>query len=115
MNLSMPAQVVKDLAERGKLGAVKLVDTFAGDRPGAVPAQGWDNHRWIRYRTATAGLGDLLHDARENWGHYADLLEREKPPSYPVDEGREVDDRAATASLLATAERIRELGYPAHT
>lgn len=33
MNLSMPEQVVHDLAERGRLGAVKLVDAFAGERP----------------------------------------------------------------------------------
>lgn len=103
LHLTMPPEVVTEVARRGDAGAAEL-ESFD-----------WDNHRWIRYRTAAAGLGDLLHDARENWGHYADLLEREKPPSYPVDEGREVDDRAATASLLATAERIRELGYPAHT
>lgn len=60
MNLSMPPDVVRDLAERGRLGAVKLVDVFAGERPGVVPARGWDNHRWIRFRTAASGLAGWL-------------------------------------------------------
>lgn len=60
MNLSMPEQVVTDLAERGRQGALKLADAFAGEQPGTVPAAGWDNHRWIRFRTATAGLAGWL-------------------------------------------------------
>ncbi|MHA6513489.1 hypothetical protein [Tessaracoccus sp. Z1128] len=60
MNLSMPEHVVTGLAERGKWGAVKLVDAFAGDQPGVVPARGWDNHRWIRFRTAASGLAGWL-------------------------------------------------------
>lgn len=60
MNLSMPPQVVTDLAERGRQGAVKLVKAFAGDRPGDAPTWGWDNHRWIRFRTAMAGLSEWL-------------------------------------------------------
>ena len=60
MNLSMPPQVVADLAERGRQGAAKLVTAFAGEDPGLTPAAGWDNHRWIRFRTATAGLARWL-------------------------------------------------------
>ena len=51
---------ITDLSLRGKLGAAKLVEVFAGDQPGVVPAPGWDNHRWIRFRTATAGLTGWL-------------------------------------------------------
>jgi len=56
MNLAMPPQVVRDLAERGRLGAAKLVRAFAGDRPGVDSTPGWDNHRWIRFRTSMSGL-----------------------------------------------------------
>lgn len=68
MNLSMPAQVVKDLAERGRLGAVKLVDTFAGPQPSDRPAHGWENHRWIRFRSAAAGLSRWLRAFGDGYG-----------------------------------------------
>ncbi|MFD0864908.1 hypothetical protein ACFQ06_03675, partial [Tessaracoccus lubricantis] len=67
MNLSMPPEVVTALAERGRLGAAKLVRTFAGERPGVVPAKGWDNHRWIRFRTAAGGLGRWLVALERNY------------------------------------------------
>lgn len=67
MNLSMPAEVVADLSLRGKLGAAKLVDAFAGPQPGVVPAAGWDNHRWIRFRTASAGLTGWLGRFEEGY------------------------------------------------
>ena len=103
LNLDMPAPLIDEVAHRGDAGA-ELLESFD-----------WDNHRWIRYRTATTGLGDLLHDAHTNWPHYADLLGRDKPPSYPVADGRQADDRRATAALLATAQQLHDLGHPAHT
>ncbi|MHA6523504.1 hypothetical protein [Tessaracoccus sp. G1721] len=94
MNLSMPPKVVTDLAERGRLGAVKLVNAFAGDRPGEVPTWGWDNHRWIRFRTATAGLAGWLNgfhgsyqDTTSGGTPYGDLAGpgADAPlPSYPL-------------------------------
>jgi hypothetical protein len=53
MNLTMDKDVVDHLADRGVAGATKLVDSF-------VHGDGWDNHRWIRFRTATAGLDGWL-------------------------------------------------------
>lgn len=115
MNLSMPAQVVKDLAERGKLGAVKLVDTFAGDRPGAVPAQGWDNHRWIRFRTSTSGLAQWLrrwsvsyHDDTSGGTPYPDLAGpgADAPlPSYrlTVEQRDNLNERTGELTDLAAA------------
>lgn len=80
MNLTMPGSLVTALAERGRGGAVKLVKRFAGDMPGVVPARGWDNQRWIRFRTATAGLERWLNRFRDGYFHqhsgqtpYADL------------------------------------------
>jgi predicted acylesterase/phospholipase RssA len=80
MNLSMPPEVVRALAERGRLGAVKLVTQFAGAHPGIHPAWGWDNHRWVRFRTATSGLSrwlraftDSYHDGANGGTPYPDL------------------------------------------
>jgi len=53
MNLTMDREVVQDLVTRGRGGASKLVSRFAYDG-------GWDNHRWIRFRTATTGLDGWL-------------------------------------------------------
>ncbi|AXH95629.1 patatin-like phospholipase family protein [Ornithinimicrobium avium] len=114
MNLSMPEQVVTELAERGRLGAVKLVDAFAGDRPGQVPAWGWDNHRWVRFRTATAGLSGWLAPFLAN---YRDTTSGGTPydqlagpgaeatlPSYPPSEGDRELINARTGTLVSLAE-----------
>jgi hypothetical protein len=55
LNLSMDEEVVRRLSKRGRYAARRLVGRFAGDNPGVEPAAGWDNHRWIRFRAATAG------------------------------------------------------------
>ena len=114
MNLSMPEQVVRDLAERGRLGAVKLTDAFAGERPGEVPAAGWDNHRWIRFRTATAGLSGWLAPFLQNYREttsggtpYPDLAgpdaEAELPSYRPTARDRAVINER-TGRLVALAE-----------
>lgn len=60
MNLAMPQPVVTSLANRGAAAAGLLVTKFAGQLPGKPPAWGWNNQRWIRFRTATAGLQGWL-------------------------------------------------------
>jgi predicted acylesterase/phospholipase RssA len=60
LNLSMPETVVTRLTHRGEGAAGKLVDRFAGADPGVSAPAGWDNHRWIRFRTATSGLEEWL-------------------------------------------------------
>ncbi|HMR49807.1 MAG TPA: patatin-like phospholipase family protein [Arachnia sp.] len=67
LNLNMAKEDVTNLAERGRQGAVKLVEAFAGENPGATPAAGWDNHRWIRFRTSTAGLSAWLTRFRDGY------------------------------------------------
>jgi predicted acylesterase/phospholipase RssA len=60
MNLNMEEHTVLALSTRGAGAATRLVDRFAGDQPGVVPAAGWDNHRWLRFRAATAAFSDTL-------------------------------------------------------
>ena len=60
MNLNMKESTVRHLSERGEGAATRLVDRFAGDEPGVKPAEGWDEHRWLRFRTATAAFAETL-------------------------------------------------------
>lgn len=53
LNLSMPPEVVQGLSQRGRYAGARLVRRFG-------PQGGWPNHRWIRFRTATAALSDWL-------------------------------------------------------
>jgi hypothetical protein len=80
MNLSMPKGVVAGLADRGEAAADLLVEKFTG-RPGGRPRDwGWNNQRWIRFRTATAGFNAWMTKFDTNYGAdapgavpYADL------------------------------------------
>ncbi|MBB1483394.1 patatin-like phospholipase family protein [Tessaracoccus sp. MC1865] len=122
MNLSMPPQVVSGLAERGRLGAEKLVRTFAGPQPGVVPAKGWDNHRWIRFRTAAGGLGRWLvalernyHDTSSGGTPYSELAgpgATAPLPSYrpSVAEREVINDRAAGMVALADKWKNSDAG-----
>lgn len=118
MNLSMPPKVVTDLAERGRLGAVKLVNAFAGPRPGTQPTWGWDNHRWIRLRTATAGLARWLrpfernyHDTTSGGTPYGELAGpgADAPlPSYPLPDAHRAHLNHSTGELLDLAVGLDE-------
>lgn len=66
MNLAMPPLVIKALTLRGQAAARLLVRRFA-ETPGTSPGPSWDNHRWIRYRSSVAALGELLKEAAGAW------------------------------------------------
>ncbi|WP_066912081.1 patatin-like phospholipase family protein [Millisia brevis] len=114
INLAMPESVVTGLADRGVAAADLLVTKFAGTLPGRPKGWGWENQRWIRFRTSMAGLDDWLGAYREKYDYkaaagtpYADLagLGADAPlPSYPFPSAA---DRTVaneqTAELLATA------------
>jgi hypothetical protein len=110
MNLRMPQPVVLSLAERGRGGAAQLVRRFAGDLPGIVPAKGWDNQRWIRLRTATAGLDTWLAGFRAGYSHdaagttsYADLAGPQTDQTLPANKTLTVD------RLTAVNKRTQDL------
>jgi hypothetical protein len=79
MNLAMPKPTVDALSARGGAAATTLVARFAGDHPGETPAPGWDNSRWIRFRTSTAGLKVWLDGFSSGYGADA-------PGATPYDE-----------------------------
>jgi hypothetical protein len=59
----MPAEVVDRLGIRGRFAAQRLVARFG------PTGDGWTNHRWLRFRSATAALSDWFADFEK--GHSA--------------------------------------------
>jgi len=114
MNLNMQEPVVRGLSLRGEGAAGRLTDTFAGDQPGVVPTQGWDNHRWLRFRTAMAAFSDTLLSFRNGFTTpmpgttpYATWVGEGANgplPSYPVQGARRQAVNERTQGLLETSE-----------
>ncbi len=66
MNLAMPAHVVDALTLRGQAAGRALVQRFA-ETPGTDPGLSWDNHRWVRYRSALTALAGQLERFGDAW------------------------------------------------
>ncbi len=122
MNLNMTEKSVLSLSERGRGAAQRLVTTFAGDKPGRVPTEGWDNHRWIRFRTLMAALSEMLVSLRagfeshppgttpyREWVGVIDDCDADGPlPSYPVEGDRRAAVNKRTQGLVETAQRWQD-------
>lgn len=117
MNLTMPPEVVTRLAARGAGAAQRLTRRFAGEAPGAVPAAGWDNHRWIRFRSSLAGLTGWLGALRDGYSapalgatpyeQFAGPGASAPLPSYAVSGARRDALNARTESVLEVARELR--------
>ncbi len=118
MNLNMKQTVVQSLAQRGEAGADKLVNRF-------VNSNGWDNHRWIRFRTATAGLDAWLTGFEHGYGfssasgtRYADFAGGGAAgplPSYPIFGARRTAVNHRTDALLTLAAQWKTAPLDAFT
>ncbi len=107
LNLSMQADTVRDLSDRGRFAGQKLVARFG--QGGA----GWPNHQWLRFRTATAALNDWLIDFDSRYRlapHvYDDVLAgTSDAPSYPI--AGELRLAAARARLEALRTQLGDWG-----
>jgi predicted acylesterase/phospholipase RssA len=102
LNLSMPTEVVTRLSIRGRFAAQRLVEQFG---PGG---KGWDNHRWLRFRAATAALSEWLAGFEEGYtspaptSYDAILAGEARQPSYPL-----TADRLAAARVRITELRTQ--------
>jgi len=120
MNLNMGRPTVVALSKRGEGAAARLVDRFAGDEPGVEPAKGWDEHRWLRFRTATAAFAETLvsfeggyEAAPPGTTPYPDWVGVESDgteaagelPVYPVEPERRCVVNQRTRGLLRLAEQ----------
>jgi hypothetical protein len=92
LNLDMDRELIERLTKRGSAAGAILRDRFAGRDPEC--ALDWDNHRWVRYRSAMTLLEEYLGELKKKYDlpaadagrSYADLVRRsagEAPASYP--------------------------------
>ncbi|RSH82419.1 uncharacterized protein EHS24_007387 [Apiotrichum porosum] len=113
MNLNMKPSTVVALAERGQCAGTHLITKFAGSQPGVVAAPGWDNHRWLRFRTTAAAMSDALSSFEAEYQSvpagttaYSDWIgqKHHRPfPSYQIFEDRLPAAVTRTGELLHTA------------
>jgi hypothetical protein len=113
MNLAMPKDIVTELADRGEAAAALLVEKFTGTPDDKPQGWGWNNQRWIRFRTATAGLDAWLKEFQTNYNAaapgappYPDLAGPHADaqlPSYDFPKDARGTVNELTARLLALA------------
>jgi hypothetical protein len=143
MNLDMPAETIRRLAQRGELvgdnlawmqrGTASRCPPPGGLTPGELAGQ-WDRHRFVRYRTFLAGLGRYLDDAemgassdfspRPSYGELAEAAVTEMWLPYrsgwTAARNQKVDDllrslfACDTTAMTATAPAGAALGYNAN-
>jgi hypothetical protein len=68
LNLNMPPDLIATLSERGRQAGALLASRFtpAWNDPN-VPELSWDNHRWLRYRTALATIEPFVSKLLKGW------------------------------------------------
>ena len=118
MNLAMPEHVIDALTLRGQAAGRALVHRFA-DTAGTDPGLSWDNHRWVRYRSALTALAEQLERFGSAWREspdeersYRELVDRARdvgPDGY-----RFVSD-GQRALALTLAELLAEAGERSET
>ena len=119
MNLTMPPSVILALTLRGQAAGRELVERFA-ETPGTVSGLSWDNHRWVRYRSAIAAIAKQLEQFEHAWrSHpegersYPELVDRPDdvgPAGYRLASAEQRALVLAVTELLAAAGARSELG-----
>jgi hypothetical protein len=87
LNLDMPKEVIERLIRRGSEAGALIRDRFADTAPN--DPMSWDGHRWVRLRSAMAGLSEYLLEfkcsADRDSEHERSLKEllsgRDQPPT----------------------------------
>jgi hypothetical protein len=119
MNLAMPPEVLEALTLRGQAAGRALVERFA-ETPGTAPGLSWDNHRWVRYRSALAAIAAQLEQFERAWRtdsaderSYAELVDRPAdvgPAGYRLTSAEQRALVVALTELLVAAGDRSELG-----
>jgi len=99
MNLAMPSEVIDALTRRGQAAGHALVERFA-ETSGTAPGLSWDNHRWVRYRSALAAIAAQLELLERAWHAHA-----EGERSYPELVDRPADVGPAGYRLASAEQR----------
>lgn len=118
LNLNMTQESIEALSQRGRFAGIKLRERFLGlDQTD----MGWDNHRWVRYRSIMARIEETLEELRYVYQHplpeeqtYAAMIARapEDPPkSYKWKQGGQQSFAIEmTKRLIKLAEEWRAYG-----
>jgi hypothetical protein len=104
LNLTMDKSQVEALSMRGRFAAAKLVTRFTEPLGTDERATGWDNQRWIRFRTATAGVSEWFSGFETGFAASEPTFEQmlstpEAQPSYPIEGDRLAAARGRVRSL----------------
>ncbi|MGB6519243.1 MAG: hypothetical protein WBE79_12155, partial [Candidatus Cybelea sp.] len=63
LNIDMTQDIATKLSERGQCAGALLTQRFTRPSPSAPPqTTNWENHRWVRFRTAAAMLERFVVD-----------------------------------------------------
>jgi hypothetical protein len=121
LNLGMDKAKVLKLAGRGRQAGILLRSRFG--EGGASAAMNWNNHRWIRYKSAVPSFRQRLRAIREGfdysepiptYANYSAIVERTTNDSPKTGEWWKLDDNArafhaATEVLLSAGKSLGEL------
>jgi predicted acylesterase/phospholipase RssA len=99
LNLAMPPTVLKDLGDRGRAAADKILKRFVEATP-----SGWENHRWVRLRLLLGQVDPLLR-------HFSKGMKEspmpDDPPSYDWENKQQrATAEAVIADLIAIGDRL---------
>ena len=123
LNLFMTKEKITLLADRGQTAAADLVDQFTEKRyPTPAPdgtrrstATGWENHRWLRYRTLVNGLADFARGfddglvIRNDAGEVVEGRPSSTSGSYPLTAAERALASRIEQQILEAAEAVRRV------
>lgn len=119
LNLDMPPDVLRRLQQRGSAAGTLIAQRFkdpsvlSPQRPDAI---GWENHRWLRFRSTMGALKDYLsHLSRSAGGPEAPDVRYDALTtatngtpvwSYPIDPAARADIAALTARAATLGDDL---------
>lgn len=118
INLNMPGDAVKDLADRGRRAGRMLADRFATGPKWDVDVN-WEAHKWVRFRSTMHVIEEMLREIQQAYRYdrpdersYEELIRRdwgEPPLEYPWwDEAQRDHAIRTTEALIEIVESWTE-------
>lgn len=110
LNLNMPPQTIETMTDLGREAGAKLIDVFATGTP---EAEGWQLHRWIRYRATMGAITRWVAGFASGYQPFKELPSQEPyatmvPRLDPIGQPAVLDATKQLASLQIV-ERFYEI------
>ncbi len=114
LNIDMTQDIATKLSERGQCAGALLTQRFTCPSPSGPPqTTNWENHRWVRFRTAAAMLERFVVDFTKRYSAepangdtaYCDIVGRDPttaPFSYEFGSPQQHDFAVAQSATLAS-------------